>query len=123
MTFSGRIAAGESDVPLLEACRDMKSPRLHQFTGQKSPQHTAAFLKMCDAFVSCTSSPQHLAGAVKVPAVSITCPCSEELWTPRGSRNFSAVSKANDDVRDIPVKEVYETLDTTMQGTLAPWSD
>lgn len=117
------IVAGESDVPLLEAYRDMKNPRLHQFIGQKSLQHTAAFLKTCEAFVTCTSSPQHLAGAVKVPTVSITYPWSEELWTPRGPRNFSAVSKVNDDVRDIPVKEVYETLNRTMQGTLAPWSD
>lgn len=117
------IVAGESDVPLLEAYRDMKDPRLHQFIGQKSLQHTAAFLKTCDAFVTCTSSPQHLAGAMKVPTVSITYPWSETLWTPRGPLNFSAVSEVNDDVRDIPVKDVYETLNRTMQGTLAPWTE
>lgn len=117
------IVAGESDVPLLEAYRGMEHPRLHQFIGQKSLQHTAAFLKTCNAFVTCTSSPQHLAGAMKVPTVSITYPWSETLWTPRGPLNFSAVSKVNDDVRDIPVKEVYETLNKTMQGTLAPWTE
>ena len=117
------IVAGESDVPLLDAYRGMEHPRLHQFIGQKSLQHTAAFLKTCDAFVTCTSSPQHLAGAVKVPTVSITYPWSETLWTPRGPLNFSAVSKVNDDVRDIPVREVYETLNKTLQGTMTPWSD
>lgn len=117
------IVAGESDVPLLDAYRGMEHPRLHTFIGQKSLQYTAAFLKTCDAFVTCTSSPQHLAGAVKVPTVSITYPWSETLWTPRGPLNFSAVSEVNDDVRDIPVKDVYETLNKTMQGTLAPWSE
>lgn len=117
------IVAGESDVPLFDAFQGMEHPRLHRFIGQKSLQHTAAFLKTCDAFVTCTSSPQHLAGAMKVPTVSITYPWSETLWTPRGPLNFSAVSEVNDDVRDIPVRDVYETLNKTMQGTLAPWGE
>ena len=117
------IVAGESDVPLLEAYRDMEHPRLHRFIGKKSLQYTAAFLKTCDAFVTCTSSPQHLAGAMKVPTVSITYPWSETLWTPRGPLNFSAVSEVNDDVRDIPVRTVYETLNRTLQGTLSPWEE
>lgn len=115
------IVAGESDVPLLEAYRGMEHPRLHRFVGRKSLQYTAAFLKTCDAFVTCTSSPQHLAGAMKVPTVSITYPWSERLWTPRGPRNFSAVSEINDDVRGIPVKMVYETLNKTLLGALTPW--
>ncbi len=112
------IVAGESDVPLLEAYRGMEHPRLHFFVGKKSLQYTAAFLKTCDAFVSCTSSPQHLAGAMKVPTVSITYPWSERLWTPRGPMNFSAVSDVNDDVRGIPVKMVYEALNKSLQGAL-----
>ncbi len=117
------IVAGESDVPLLEAYRGMEHPRLHRFIGRKSLQYTAAFLKTCDAFVTCTSSPQHLAGAMKVPTVSITYPWSEKLWTPRGPLNFSAVSDIDDDVRDIPVRTVYETLNRTLQGALAPWEE
>lgn len=58
-----------------------------------------------------------------VPTVSITYPWSERLWTPRGPLNFSAVSEINDDVRGIPVRQVYETLNRTLQGYLAPWKE
>ncbi len=118
------IVAGESDVPLLEALHGMEGEkRLHTFIGKKSLQHTAAFLKTCDVFVTCSSSPQHLAGAMKVPTVSITYPWSEKLWTPRGPLNFSAVSDVDGDVRGIPVQAVYEAVNKSMQGNLSPWDD
>ncbi|MBQ3893548.1 MAG: glycosyltransferase family 9 protein [Desulfovibrio sp.] len=117
------IIAGKSDAPLLDAFSGMADPRMHTFIGDDSLQGLAAFLKTCDAFVTCTSAPQHLAGAMGVPTVSITYPWSERLWTPRGPLNFSAVSEINDDVRDIPVRQVYETLDKTMQGFLSPWQE
>jgi ADP-heptose:LPS heptosyltransferase len=117
------IVAGECDIPLLDAYKDKNNPHMHFFIGNKSLQDTAAFIKTCDAFVTCTSSPQHLAGAMDVPTVSITYPWSEKLWTPRGKRNFSAVSDINDDVRGISVQEVYETLNKTMQGNLMAWQD
>ncbi|MCQ2444119.1 MAG: glycosyltransferase family 9 protein [Mailhella sp.] len=117
------VVSGAEDVPLLEAYRDRERPGLNIFVGGKSLQQTGAFIRRCDAFVTCTSSPQHLAGAMGTPTTSITYPWSEELWTPRGPLNFSAVSEVNDDVRDIPVRQVYETLDRTLQGSLARWEE
>jgi len=117
------IVAGENDVPLLEAYRNMEHIRLHRFICKKSLQYTAAFLKTCDAFITCSSSPQHLASAMKVPTVSITYPWSERLWSPRGPLNFSAVSDIEGDVRAIPVQTVYETLNKALQGSLTPWQE
>lgn len=117
------VVAGQSDVPLLDGYKDISHDRLHTFVGRVSMQHTAAFLKTCDAFVTCSSSPQHLAGAMKVPTVSITYPRSEARWTPRGPLNFSAVSEVDDNVHGITVKQVYETLNKSMEGFLAPWQE
>ncbi len=116
------IVAGQSDAPLLGAFDGMEGPRLRFFVGGSSLQKTAALIKTCDSFVTSTSSPQHLAAAMDVPTVSVTYPWSEELWTPRGPLNFSAVSDINDDVRGIPVQDVYEALRRSLRGAPAPWS-
>ena len=117
------IVAGQSDAPLLNAFDGIKDERLRVFVGGASMQQTAALLSTFDSFVTSTSAPQHLAAAMDTPTVSVTYPWSEELWTPRGPRNFSAVSEINDDVRGIPVRQVYEALNKSLQGVLAPWSE
>ncbi|MBR6626094.1 MAG: hypothetical protein IKL01_07830, partial [Mailhella sp.] len=67
--------------------------------------------------------PQHLTAAAGVPMVSITNPCSDARWTPRGPLNFSAISEVPYDVRGVSLKQVYEALNKSMQGCLAPWKD
>ena len=113
------VVAGPADVPLLEAFEHIKDARLHSFVGNVSLQHTAAFIGTCDAFVTSSSSPQHLTAAMGVPMVSITNPCSDARWTPRGPLNFSAISQVAYDVRGVTVKQVHEALNKSMQGYLA----
>lgn len=115
--------AGSADVPLLDAFANIKDDRFHSFVGKTSLQHTAAFIGTCDAFITSSSSPQHLAAAVGVPITSIVHPQSHLRWAPRGPQNFSAISNIDYDVRDIEVKLVYETLNTSMQGFLSPWQE
>ena len=115
--------AGPADVPLLDAFKHIKDTRLHTFVGNVSLQHTTAFIATCDAFVTSSSSPQHLTAAAGVPMVSITNPCSDARWTPRGPLNFSAISEVPYDVRGVSLKQVYEALNKSMQGCLTPWKD
>ncbi len=117
------VVAGQSDTPLLRAFDGMDDARLRFFVGGASLQQTAAILRTFDSFVTSTSAPQHLAAAMDTPTVSVTYPWSEELWTPRGPLNFSAVSDINDDVRGIPVRQVYEALAKSLRGELAPWTE
>ena len=117
------IVAGPADVPLLDAFAHIKDERLHQFVGNVSLPHTTAFINTCDAFVTSSSSPQHLTAAMGEPMVSIVNPCSDARWTPRGPLNFSAISDIPYDVRGVTVKQVYEALNKSMEGFLAPWQD
>ena len=115
--------AGKADVPLLDAFKNIEDARFHTFVGDVSLQHTAAFIGTCDAFVTSSSSPQHLASSVGLPLVSIVHPRSYVRWTPRGPLNFSAVSDVDYDVRGVTIQQVYEALDKSLQGGLAPWKD
>lgn len=115
--------AGKADVPLLDAFKNIEDARFHTFVGDVSLQHTAAFIGTCDAFVTSSSSPQHLAASVGLPLVSIVHPRSYVRWTPRGPLNFSAVSDVDYDVRGVTVRQVYDALNKSLQGCLAPWKD
>ena len=117
------VVAGKSDVPLLSAFGGIEDERFHIFVGDVSLQHTAAFIGTCDVFVTSSSSPQHLAASVGLPVVSIVHPRSHDRWTPRGPLNFSAISDTPYDVRGVTVKQVYEALNKSMQGYLAPWQE
>ena len=117
------VVVGNADVPLLDAFKGLSDERLHTFVGNVSLKHTTAFIGTCDAFVTSSSSPQHLTAIAGVPMTSITNPCSDARWTPRGPLNFSAISNVPYDVRGVTVQQVYEALNKSMQGCLAPWKD